>query len=301
MLDDVSLFVHIVQSRSLAAAANRLNLPAATVTRRLKKLEQRLEVQLVHRSARKFALTTEGEVYYETFADLVDQFEASMLGLSEDRKQLSGKLKVAAPTNISVGILQPMWSSFIQEFPQIQLDLRLNNDNKDLIETQTDLALRIGPQTDTRLFQKRLGRVATILVASSQYIENNGSPERVEDLLAHRLIGVSMLQNWQLTQRATGRQEMLRLVAKVSVDDIGLATQLSADGHGIVLMPVSEIVDELEAGKLIQLLPDWRGADRDVYTVWPSGRLLSRRAKCLASFMENYLAKRPVFQGVLPI
>lgn len=300
MIDDISLFIHIVQGGSLAAAAQRLGLPSATVTRRLKRLEEKLQTQLILRSARKFALTTEGEAYYEAFAGLVHQFETTLSGLSEDRQQLAGKLKIAAPTNISVGVLQPMWSAFLKQYPDIQLELNLSNENKDLVDTQTDLALRIGPQSDNQLFQKRLGSIATILVASPLYTGSQGRPERLEELASHRLIGVSTLPNWSLTHVETGKQETLRLVADISVDDIGLAAQLSVDGHGIVLMPVSEIINDLETGRLLQVLPSWRGANRDVYTVWPTGRLLSARAKCLARFIEDYLTKNPVFRGVLP-
>jgi len=300
MLDDISLFVHIAQNRGLSAAAKHLKLPAATVTRRLRKLEEEIGAQLVHRSARKFKLTWEGEAYYEAFADLVQQAEAELQGLRADLHALRGRLKVAAPTNISVGVLEPMWSGFLKAYPDIHLTLTLSNEPKDLMENQIDLALRIGPQTDLRLYQKRLGSVATVLVASPDYLASAERLESPRDLRVHKLIWVSALPQWQLTERDTEARETLHLNASIAVDDISLARQLAADGHGIALLPVSECVEGLDTGTLQRVLPRWQGQKRDVFAVWPTGRLLSARAKCLRDFMELYLEARPVFQGGLP-
>lgn len=301
MLDDLALFVCIAQNRSLSAAARHLQLPAATVTRRLRKLEEEIGAQLIHRSARKFSLTSEGEAYYEAFADLMDQAEAAKRGLSADLHEMRGRLRVAAPTNISVGLLQPMWSAFLRDYPEIQLSLQLSNQNKDLLENRIDLALRIGVQTDLHLFQKRIGSVATMLVASPDYLESAGSPLKPEDLRGHRLIGVSVLPNWLLENSETGATETLHLSADIAVDDIGLAGQMAADGLGISLLPVSETSEDLRNGRLQLVMPQWQGQNREAYMVWPTGRLLSARAKCLRDYVETYVAGYPILQGVLPV
>ncbi|MCV0428140.1 MAG: LysR family transcriptional regulator [Roseibium sp.] len=301
MLDDLALFVRIAQNRSLSATARQLNVPPATVTRRLRKLEEQVGAQLVHRSARKFSLTSEGEAYYEAFADLIHQAEVSLRGLSADLHDMRGRLRVAAPTNISVGMLEPMWSAFLKSYPEIQLTLLLSNENKDLLENRIDLALRIGPQTDLRLYQKRLGRVATMLVASPGYLAKTGVPERPEDLKSHKLIWVSSLPHWQLKNMDTGEEATQHLTANIAVDDIGLACQFSADGHGIALLPVTETSKKIVEGNLQFVMPQWQGQGREAYAVWPTGRLLSARAKCLRDYMESYMAERPVFQGALPV
>jgi len=297
MLDDIALFIQIAQRRSLAAAARHLGLPAATVTRRLRKLEEAIGAQLVHRSARKFSLTAAGEAYFEAFADLIAQAETTQRGLSADLHALQGPLKVAAPTNMSVGILQPMWSGFLKSYPDIRLTLTLSNENKDLLEHQVDLALRAGPQTDLRLYQQKLGSVATVLVGSPGYLDAAGTPETPLDLAGHRHIKVVALAQWQLTNSRTGARETVHLDPFVSVDDIGLARQLAADGHGLVLLPVTEITGDLQSGQLRPVLPDWQGPGRDIFAVWPTGRLLSARARCLRDYMATIIGGNPVFQG----
>ncbi|WP_299380803.1 LysR family transcriptional regulator [uncultured Kiloniella sp.] len=306
MFDDISLFVRIVQKRSLAAAGQDLKLPAATVSRRLKKLEDKLRCQLIHRSARKFNLTAEGEVYYKAYADLVQQFEATSRHLSADVQQLNGKLTVLAPTNASVGILQPMWSEFIRIYPEIQLNLFLSNQTKDIHLGQVDMALRVGPQEDSLLFQKKLGETSTILVASPDYLADQREPDGLDALEEHRIILVNTVPLWKLQYCPDGwvgksRWADVRPQATTIIDDIGLASQLARDGHGIVLLPVSEIEMELSEGALVRVLPEWQGAKREIFAVWPTGRLLSTRAKFLRDFMQDFIARNRILQGHIPV
>ncbi|WP_421983601.1 LysR family transcriptional regulator [Roseibium sp.] len=300
MLDDIALFVHIAQCRSLSAAAQRLNLPPASVTRRLQRLEETLGVRLVHRSARKFSLTSEGEAYYAGLADVMQQAESTLQALNSDLHQLRGPLTAAAPTNASIGVLAPMWSGFLKSYPQIRLTLSLSNDNKDLVENRVDIALRFGAQSETGLYQKRVGRVATRLVASPGYLAAHGSPETLEDLSRHQLIWVSSLPHWSLTHIETRREETVYLSPDVGVDDITLARQLVADGHGIALLPVTETSADLLSGRLGFVLPSWTGQDRNAYLVWPTGRLLSARARCLRDHISDFMKADPVLQGGLP-
>lgn len=299
MFDDIALFVHIVQYRGLSAAAEQLQLPSATVTRRLQKLERALHCRLIHRSARQFNLTAEGEVYYQAYAGLVHQLENTQRLLSSDMQQLSGSLKVLAPTNISTGLLQPMWSAFIKKYPDIQLQLLLNNNIEDIHKTQADITLRIGPQEDSQLYQKRLGSIATVLVASPDYLHQAGVPETLDDLHQKRLVCVHSLPAWALANTETNQRVTFRPVAATSVNDVRLASQLVVDSLGIALLPVSEVSEALRTGSLLQVLPEWHGPLRYIYAVWPSGRLLNAKAKTLREFMQQFIAEDKVLQGAL--
>lgn len=300
MLNDIALFVHVVEQRGLARAAQYLHIAPATVTRRLQALEERLGCRLMHRSARRFHLTAEGESYYQAFCDQVRQFEATARDLSQQVHQLSGPLKVQAPTNISLGILQPMWSAFLAAHPDIQLDLRLNNRVEDMLSAGTDLALRAGPQEDSALFQKHLGAVMTVLVAAPGYLETAGEPQQLAELNGHRLIRSDTLPVWTLTHGETGRCESVHAPASTTLNDISLVRDLTCDGHGISLLPVSEVHEALASGRLKRVLSDWQGPKRDLYAIWPSGCLLNARAKALRDFMVTYIGNEPILQGAIP-
>ena len=282
MFDDIALFVHIVQEQGLAGAAKKMDVPAATVTRRLKRLEVTMGSQLIHRSARQFSLTPEGESCYQAYADLVEQFELTAQQLSKELHALSGPLKVLAPTNISIGILQPMWSGFIKQYPQITLELKLSNQLENMLPSGADLALRIGPQASSLLYQKRLGSLKTVLVATPEYLKTHGSPQSLDELSTHRLIGASTLSTWHMSHMGSQKTQEIHPRFSTLVNDIKMATQLVCDHMGISLLPSSEVMKLIETGELIQLLKSWQGPNRELYTVWPTGKLLNAKAKCLS-------------------
>ncbi|MEZ9232087.1 LysR family transcriptional regulator [Vibrio amylolyticus] len=289
MFDDIALFIHIVQAQGLAGAAKKLNVPPATVTRRLQKLEQRLGCQLIHRSARQFQLTSDGEVYFDSFSGLVNEFESMSTELSSETKSLQGELTVLAPTNISIGYLQPMWSEFIATYPKIQLNLKLNNDNKDMAEERADLALRIGPQRDSELYQVGVGAIPTYLVASPKYLERSAPLAQLQDIADHQCIMVSHLSSWSLMHVTSKKEVTIHQKASLKVDDINIASQFAKDGHGLALLPATEVLKYLDSGELVMPLPQWQGPSRDLYLIWPSGKLLGAKARCLKDFIQQYL------------
>ncbi|SIS60785.1 LysR family transcriptional regulator [Neptunomonas antarctica] len=289
MYDDIVLFIHIVQHRGLAAAAQQLGIPAATMTRKLQKLERSLGCQLVHRSARQFVLTPEGEAHYLAYANLVEQLELTQRSLRADMHEMSGKLKVLAPTGISIGLLQPMWSRFIKTYPDIQLEISLNNVIEDMALSKADLALRVGPQQNSALYQKHLGTLQTVLVATSGYLKNKGEPESLDALKGHHLIATKAVSIWNLVNSKTGQQYEYRPRVSTLSNDVSLITQLACDGIGIALLPMSEVKSHIESGQLKRVLPEWRGPDRDLFAVWPTGRLLNAKARCLRDFIHDYL------------
>ena len=288
MYDDIALFVHIAQNGSLSATANRLGIPAATITRRLQKLEAKLSCQLINRSARQFALTPEGEVYYQAYSDLIEQLESTQRVLSAEVSEMSGKLKVLAPTNISIGFLQPMWSSFIKKYPAIKLEIDLNNQIVDFISTKADIALRIGPQPDSSLYQKRLGTLSTILVASPSYLQQHGEPKTIEDLKKHALLGSKKL-SYLLHNVETGQQFEIFFRSAAVINDLSLITKLVCDGIGISLLPITEVKKDILNGKIKQILPSWQGKNRNIYAVWSTGKLLNTKAKCLCDYIDQYI------------
>lgn len=296
MYDDIALFVHIVQEQGLAAAAKKMAVPAATVTRRLKRLEVTMNSQLIHRSARQFSLTPEGESCYQAYADLVEQFELTAQQLSKELHALSGPLKVLAPTNISIGILQPMWSGFIKKYPEITLELKLSNQLENMLPSGADLALRIGPQESSLLYQKRLGSLKTVLVASPEYLKTHGLPQNLDELSAHRLIGASTLATWHMTHSGSQQTQEIHPRFSTLVNDIKMATQLVCDHMGISLLPSSEVMQFIKTGQLTQLLIPWQGPNRELYTVWPTGKLLNAKAKCLRDYMHEYVAHHELFE-----
>ena len=291
MLDDIALFVEVVNRGSLAAGAKQVKLPAATVTRRIQRLEAQLGVKLMHRSARKLVLTHDGEVYFQTYAELVQQFNQAQQVLSQENQQLAGKVKVLAPVNISHGILRTMWLSFTNEYPDIQLDLELNNHQMDLIESQADLAIRIGKQPDSSFYQRRLGELETVLIATPAYLKAHGEPSHPSELVEHNLIGISMRKKWVLQNHVNSQNFTLYPQCRAQINDPVFVKYFVLDSQGIALVPLTEVKNELDNGEAVRILPDWKGEVRDIFLIWPGGKLLSKRAQCLRDYIFDYMNK----------
>lgn len=289
MIDDIALFIHVVRHGGLAGAARHLLMPTATVTRRIQKLEQQVGRQLLHRSARRFVLTQEGEVYYQAYADLVDQFEVTRQQLSEDMQQLRGKLRVLAPTNLSHGFLRAMWLGFTRTYPDIQLDLSLSNQVQDIIKSKADIALRIGPQPDSNLYQQKLGAIEKVLVASPDYIAKSGVPLEPAAIRDFRVVGTNLSTKWTLTHEPSGLVQEVFPKFSATFDDTSFVKYMVCDGQGLSLLPLTEVQDELQSGQLVRLLPEWRGEMREIFVVWPSGKLLNAKAKCLREYLREYI------------
>ena len=288
-LDDIALFVQVVKHGNLAAAARYLGLPPATVTRRLQKLEHALGVKLLHRSARKCVLTHDGETYFDAYAELVGRFEAAQQQFNDGAQKLEGKLKVLAPVNISHGILGPMWVAFTRDYPQIELELHLSNHPMDIVEMQADLAVRIGRQSDSSLYQRRLGQIENVLVATQDYVAKHGLPEHPSELANHDLISLSMRTRWQLQNDSNGQSFTFYPRCRALVNDPLMVKYFVRDSQGIALAPLTEVKKELAGGELIRILPEWGGEVRDIFILWPGGRLLSQRAKCLRDYIYRYV------------
>lgn len=289
MLDDIALFIQVVRHGSLSAAAQHLDLPPATVTRRLQKLEQQIGSKLLHRSARQFALTHEGEVYYRAYAALIEEFETTHQQLDQELRQLTGKLRVLAPTNFSNGILRPMWLAFTQSHPDIELELILGNELEDMVKTKADIAVRIGRQPDSLLYQQKIGEMDTVLVASPRYLQMHGNPNHPSDIKDHRVIGTTLRIRWSLIQRDT--KTPLEIFPRFSAlsNDLSFVKHMALDDQGIARLPITEVKEYLDSGELLQVLTDWQGEVREVFAVWPSGKLLSKKAQSLREHIKAFL------------
>ena len=184
MLDDLELFVAIVDAGSLNAAAKRLGMPAPTLTRRLQALEAGLNCKLLNRSARRLAPTNEGRQYYERCQPLLAALRQETAALDGTLNRVEGAVRLLAPLSMANDMLLPVWTRLLREHPGLKLELKLNNSLDDLYSGMADLALRVGEQSDAALRQRKIGMVRTILVAAPDYLAAHGQPGQPADLAA---------------------------------------------------------------------------------------------------------------------
>ncbi|MBW5834565.1 LysR family transcriptional regulator [Yersinia enterocolitica] len=295
MLDELALFVTIVEMGSLRAAAEKAAIPPSTLTRRLQKLEQHLGCRLLHRSARRMTLTSEGWQYYEQCRPLVHSLQQATAKLDITLHQVSGLIRVLAPADLANDNLAPAWMSFLTRYPQVQLELELNNYTQDLIGSGADVAIRVGAQPDSLLNMRKLGQSKEIvLVASPDYLAKHGIPESLDELRLCDLVVSAPLSTWALQHRQSGETMRWQPQGKFCVNGVYLALQAAQAGLGILFCPISLCHNSLRRGELIQVLPEWQGASREIYAVWSQQRYVPARVRALIEHLADFCQQDPL-------
>lgn len=295
MLDDLALFVHIVEAGSLSAAAKKMDLPAATLTRRLQRLELQLSCQLLHRSARRMLPTPAGQQYYEQCRPLLLALQQTAQSLDANLNQLRGTVRVLAPINLSNGPFRHFWSSFMLRYPEIQLELQLSNHKEDLLGTGADLAIRVGEQADSNFAQRRLGEVRIVLVAAPAYLAHNPPIVNPDSLAQHKLIVADPVTQWHFTECKTAIQQSWLPQGHFRVNEIQLAVHMAREGIGLLYCPISQVTQELQSGELIPVMLDWKPETRGIYAVWPQSRLMPARVRVLLDHLVECTKIDPLF------
>jgi len=298
VFDDLALFVAIVEAGSLNQAAARSGTPPATVTRRLQRLEEQLGVRLLHRSARRLVPTAEGWQYYAQCRPLLHALTQATQSLDQSMHQVSGSIRVLAPVNLANGALLGAWPGFLARYPAVSLELELSNEVQDIVGRGADLAIRVGPQADSLLVQRRLGRIELVLVASPAYLAQHGSPADPDALSQHALIVAEPIRAWRFRDPENGAERTLMPTAsRLRVNDLRLAVTLAEQGFGLLLCPLTECHAAIERGALSCVLEPWRAAARDVFAVWPQQGFTPARVKALIEHLAAYAASTPLLGG----
>lgn len=293
MLDDLALFVSVLEHGSFARAAAARGIPPATLSRRIKALEDSLGVRLLHRTAHSLTATDAGQQYYERCRPLLTELGQITESLDDELHALRGTIRVLAPVNMANTWLKPAWLRMMERFPDVRLDLMLSNRNQDLMSQPFDLAVRAGPQSDSSLVCRRIARIRTLLVAAPAYLERAGVPQSPHDLVHHRLLVAAPITRWSFTLRTDPTiTEVLEVPGNLSVDEWGLVTTACVNGHGLLLVPLAQVYELLQSGQLVRVLPEWKTQEREAYLIWPNREFVPARVRELIAIITEVIKEQ---------
>jgi DNA-binding transcriptional LysR family regulator len=253
-LDELAIFVAVIQQGSLAAAGRKLRRSAPAITRAIASLEQRLGARLVERTTRRLAPTEAGLRLMERAQVLLHEYQAAVLDTADT--QLTGLLRITSPVQFGRKHVAPVVMAFLDRYPQMQIELVLNDRNLDLIDEGLDVAIRIGHLQDSSRVARRLGQVSRVTVASPAYLARRGEPQEPAQLADHdTIVGTqrASLREWRFGPQENG--ERVRLTPRLLLNEV--ETQLLAvrAGKGIARLLSYQVADDLAAGTLVRLLP----------------------------------------------
>lgn len=265
-LDELAIFTAIVEAGSLVSAARRLRRSPPAVTRALSSLEDRMGLRLVDRTTRRLAPTEAGSALAERARALLADYDAVLVGASQ--APVRGVLRITAPVQFGRRHVAPIVSAFLNEYPDVRVELSLNDRNLDLIEEGLDLAVRIGPLADSSLVARHVGSVRRVVVASPAYLARRGVPRMPSDLAAHDTIfGMARSPGREWRFGPSQRGATVRLSPRLLVDDVEAQIQAAQAGRGIARVLSYQVTDELAAGALVRLLQDFEPAPLPVQLV----------------------------------
>ncbi|NNG24856.1 LysR family transcriptional regulator [Telluria aromaticivorans] len=282
-LDELQVFLAILDAGSLAAASRKLRRSPSAVTRILSALEERMGVRLFERSTRRLTATNEGLGLAGQARRLLADYDSAMR--EHQQAPPRGLLRVTAPMVFGRRHMTPVVTRFLTRYPEVQVDLVLADRNMDLIENGIDLALRIGALDDSGLVARKLGVVRRMTVASPAYLAHRGEPAGPEALAQHELIlttTVRGLPEWRY-QDGT-REHVVRFTPRLQLNDVEAVLHAACEGFGIAKALSYQVAPDLASGALVRLLGDYEQEPLPVHLVFPSARLMTARQRAFVDF-----------------
>jgi DNA-binding transcriptional LysR family regulator len=290
----MSVFAAIVDGGSLSAAGRRLNVPLATVSRKLADLEAHLKTRLITRSTRKLVLTDAGRDYLDACRQILEQVDEAERAASGAYAKVKGQLVVAAPIVFGRLHVVPVAAAFLEAHPEVDIQLRLGDRNVNLIEEHVDVALRIGELPASNLVATQVGAIRRVVCASPAYLQRSGTPQTLDELAAHRCVtfdGLEAATAWAFVD-ADGQKRPATVRSRMAVSTADAAIEAAILGLGLTRVLSYQVADALHDGRLVRVLAGKESPAVPVSLIYPGQGRLPMKTRAFIDFAVGRLRDR---------
>ncbi|MCW5626342.1 MAG: LysR family transcriptional regulator, partial [Burkholderiales bacterium] len=287
------IFANIAETRSFTAAADRLRMPRATVSATIQQLEAHLGARLLHRTTRHVQLTHDGAVFLERCQRLLLDMEDAESLFRQDPARLGGKLKVDVPSRIARRIIAPALPDFFRQYPGLEVELGVTDRPVDLLHEGVDCVIRVGSGgNDAGLVARHIGLLPQGNYASPEYIARQGMPQTIEDLEHHVVVnyaspGTGRILDWEYMD--AGVCHTIPLRSQVTVNNVEAYITCCLAGLGLIQVPTYDVQHDVDAGRLVEVLPRWRADALPIRALYPHRRHLSQRVRVFVEWVDALL------------
>ena len=301
-LTGMAVFARVVEVSSFSAAARRLGLSKAAVSKHVARLERVLGVRLLNRTTRKLSLTEVGQAFYEHCARVVAEVEAAELAVSRLRSEPRGVLKLTAPAAFGHLHVAPAIPDFLDRHPELTVQMVMNDRVVDLAEEGCDVAIRMTNEPAGNLVARRLAPIRWVVCAAPQYLQRRGTPQFPQDLAQHNCLFYSFLEgsaDWDFTSQA-GAVTTVRVAGNFTVSNSEALREAVLRGLGVALLPTFTVGGDIQAGALQALLSGYtpRGSfGTDIYAVYLPTRYLSPKVRAFVDFFLERFGPEPYWDS----
>jgi DNA-binding transcriptional LysR family regulator len=296
-LDGIAAFSLVVETGSFTAAAQRLKLSKSAVSAHVQRLEERLGIQLLHRTTRRVATTEAGRTYHQHCVRILAEAEAGEQAASALHREPRGTLRISAPDTFGWMHVAPAIPAFRERFPDIAIDLRLEGRHVNLVDERLDLAIRIGVLPDSPLIVRKLAQSRVLLCATPDYLQRFGEPQSPQELSDHICLCFPPLWrdgHWHLVAK---QREVRVPVAGAIVTNSAEVLRASALGNaGVAMLPVWAVADDLRRGTLRAVLPGWAPPASIIHAVYPDNRRMSAKVRAFVDHLARHIGRAPYWE-----
>jgi len=295
---DFSLFSLVAQAQSFNKAAQQAGISTPALSKRISKLEQDLDVQLLYRTTRKLTLTEAGHTLYRHAKSINQQFNDALSEIHSYSGAISGAIKMTVPTISGELLLAEVVAKFCLEYPNLTVDMRLENSFVDLVDQRIDLAIRTGVLEDSSLIAKPLLKSRWIVCCAPSYIERYGQPLSIEQLTEHNCLAYTYqnkgANEWRFEH--LGQPVSVTIKGSLSTNNAQALRKAALAGCGIVYVPRCCVYEDLQQGNLVPILENYKPRELGVYAVYPYTRHQPEKVKLLIEHIAKaYLALQDYF------
>lgn len=281
------VFRHVAELNSFAEAGRRLGLSPPAISKNIAELEAHLGARLINRTTRRMALTEEGRIYLEHVVRGLDALTEADQALCPIKTAPSGTLRVSAPMTVTLTRLSVTIPEFLSRYPDLSLDLHLDDRRVDIVREGFDLAIRGSDNLeDSSLIARKLAVMPHVLCAAPSYFEAHGTPQAPSDLKLHNCVRFSLSGHadiWEFSK--DGGTERIAIDGRYSVASSLAVRDALRAGFGLSLMPYPYVEDDLKEGRLQSALADWSTVETTLYAVYPSQQHVAPKVRAFLDFL----------------
>lgn len=289
-LSMMAAFVALVEEGSYTLAAEKIGGSKSVVSNRIQKLEEAVGIRLVNRSTRSVSVTDNGRVFYRRCLDILDRIAGLESDLTEDGESISGDLRIAAPQTFGLRYVVPVCSEFAKAHPAVRLDIELDDRHVDLVEKHIDVGVRIGFLEDSNLAARTIGYTRFVMVASPEYLAGRAEIRSPDDLLALDCILDTNKRKRHCWEAVSGKAPMKAPPEpRISMNSANAVRVAALAGLGVTRTFGYLVREDIEAGRLVELLPEFASIDIPVQIVFPHRTLMPAKSRAFIDYVAEGL------------
>lgn len=297
-LSDIAVFVHVVRSGSFTAAAEKLSLSKSVVSKYVTRLEDRLGARLLNRTTRRLSLTEVGQAFFERSQRALDEIEEAEAEVSRLQGEPRGELRLSSPMSFGILHLAPLLPAFQDCYPELTVDMVLDDRKTDLVDEGFDLAIRIGELPDSSLVARRLGPCGHVVCGSPAYFARNGVPKSPQDLADHAALTYRYQDapaEWRLVDRH-GDFHQVAVNSRLQMNNSLALREALLQGFGVTLTPTFVVGSDIKAGRLMAVLTEYKALEVSIYAVYPQRKHLSPKVRAFIDFLSERIEDPPYWE-----